>query len=85
MLSGAFARFPWHTAVVSLSLVITAGYCLWTLQRIALGPVHPEQAPLSPLSGQERLAFYPLAALILAIGVFPNFLLTLLQMPAGLK
>ncbi len=57
----------------AIGTVLTAGYFLWLIQRIALGrpPDRWADAPLSDVMAVEWVSWAPLAVLILALGVFP--------------
>lgn len=79
VLSGSFAPLPWQTALSALSMVITAAYYLWALQRVFLGPLNPRYEKLGDLSWRERLTVYPLAALIVLFGVYPAVMLSLIN------
>ncbi|MDP2661913.1 MAG: NADH-quinone oxidoreductase subunit M, partial [Dehalococcoidia bacterium] len=35
---GSFSAWPWQTVLAVVAIVITAGYILWTMQRILFGP-----------------------------------------------
>jgi len=74
---GAFQVEPirW-IAVVSVSgVVLTAAYFLWAYQRMFLGPVNPKYLALADATARERWTLVPLAALVLALGVYPNLFL----------
>lgn len=64
-------------AVLSaLTVVITAAYILWTLQRVFLGPiVNPEYKRYPDMSLREQLCIYPLVVLAVLLGVLPNLLI----------
>jgi NADH-quinone oxidoreductase subunit M len=65
-------------AVVSAAVVIlTAGYILWTLQRVYLGPEYrgPHPEALVPATRREIAIAAPLLALAIVFGVYPNALL----------
>jgi NADH-quinone oxidoreductase subunit M len=65
-------------AVVSAATVIlTAAYILWTLQRVYLGPEYkgPHGDHLSPITPRELAIASPLLAFAILFGVFPNLLL----------
>ncbi|MFL5318265.1 MAG: NuoM family protein [Myxococcaceae bacterium] len=79
VLSGSFAPLPWHTALATISVVITAAYYLWALQRVFLGPLNPKYQGLGDLSWRERLTLYPLVALIILFGVYPAVMLGLID------
>ncbi len=64
-------------AVVAASVVIlTAGYILWTIQRVYLGPEYkgPHAEALSPMSRREVAIAAPLVALAVLLGVYPQAL-----------
>jgi NADH-quinone oxidoreductase subunit M len=65
-------------AAVSASVVIlTAGYILWTIQRVYLGPEYkgPHGEALSPMTRREIAIAAPLVAMAIALGVYPAALL----------
>jgi len=67
------APFPALTAAATSSVVLAAAYLLWTVKRVAYGPLrHAEQAAYPDLDGNERLALLPLAVLVLLVGVWPQ-------------
>ncbi len=74
-LFGAFTgdgAFPWLAAAATLSVILSAGYLLWMLKRVAYGPLaHPEHAAFPDLSARELTATLPLVALIVVLGVWP--------------
>jgi NADH-quinone oxidoreductase subunit M len=79
VLNGSFMNLPWHTALAALSAIITAAYYLWTIQRMFLGQLNPKYAQLTDLNWRERLTLYPLAALTLVFGFYPNVMLSLIN------
>lgn len=65
-------------AIVAASVVIlTAGYILWTIQRVYLGPEYkgPHGDALKPMCRREIAIAAPLVALAILLGVYPNALL----------
>ncbi len=65
-------------AVVAASVVIlTAGYILWTIQRVYLGSEYkgPHGDALTPMSGREIAIAAPLVALAIFFGVYPKAVL----------
>lgn len=72
---------PLWTAIVPLAgLLVGAGYCLWTVQRLLFGAywTHPSlevPALLPDLTPRERWLLGSLAALTLGLGLFPAVLL----------
>jgi NADH-quinone oxidoreductase subunit M len=64
-------------AVVSASVVIlTAGYILWTIQRVYLGPEYkgPHPEALTPVTRREVAIAAPLLAFAILFGVYPQAL-----------
>jgi NADH-quinone oxidoreductase subunit M len=62
-------------AVVAASVVIlTAGYILWTLQRVYLGPEYkgPHGEALVPITNRELAIASPLLAFAILFGVYPQ-------------
>ncbi len=63
-------------AVIAASVVIlTAGYILWTLQRVYLGPEYkgPHGESITPMSRRELAIAAPLLAFAILLGVYPKF------------
>ncbi|MBN2578666.1 MAG: NADH-quinone oxidoreductase subunit M [Pirellulales bacterium] len=64
-------------AVVAASVVIlTAGYILWTIQRVYLGPEYkgPHPEALTPITRREVAVAAPLLAFAILLGVYPQAL-----------
>jgi len=62
-------------AVISASVVIlTAGYILWTLQRVYLGPEYkgPHGDDITPMTQREIAIAAPLLAFAIVLGVYPK-------------
>jgi len=65
-------------AVISAAVVIlTAGYILWTIQRVYLGPEYrgPHGEALTPISIRELAIASPLAVMAVVLGVYPALIL----------
>jgi NADH-quinone oxidoreductase subunit M len=65
-------------AVISASVVIlTAGYILWTLQRVYLGPEYrgPHGDEIKPMTQRELAIAAPLLAFAILLGVYPKVVL----------
>jgi NADH-quinone oxidoreductase subunit M len=58
-----------------MGIVITAGFFLWMIQRVLLGPLNEKWADLRDMDMREKLSLYPLAALMIIIGIMPMWLL----------
>jgi len=72
---GAFQTFRWIAIISSLGIVLTAGYMLWTLQRIFLGQLPEKWKSLTDVNGRELVAFVPLMVVVILLGIFPSVLL----------
>jgi NADH-quinone oxidoreductase subunit M len=57
-----------------LSVILTAGYLLWTWQRVYLG-TNPQTQSYPDLSPREAAVLLPFVVLAIALGVFPQALL----------
>jgi NADH-quinone oxidoreductase subunit M len=65
-------------AVIAASVVIlTAGYILWTIQRVYLGPEYkgPHGEALTPMNKREIAIAVPLVVMAIVFGVYPQSLL----------
>ncbi len=72
---GAWPVFTLFTALATLGLVFTAGYLLWTIQKVLLGPLNPRWQGMKEISFREVVAMLPLMALMLLVGVWPGWLI----------
>jgi NADH-quinone oxidoreductase subunit M len=61
----------WLAVLAALSAVLTAGYILWTIQRVWLGP-NTAWKGLKDLSGREMVISAPLVVLTVLLGVAPQ-------------
>ena len=67
------------TIVSVLGIVLTAGYFLWTYQRMFLGELNPKYAELPEINGRELFTLVPLGVIIIILGVYPAPLLDLIK------
>ena len=72
---GAFQTFRWVTIFSSVGIVLTAGYMLWTLQRVFLGQLPEKWKSLTDVNGRELVAFVPLMIVVILLGIFPSIML----------
>ncbi|MGD9127157.1 MAG: NADH-quinone oxidoreductase subunit M [Planctomycetia bacterium] len=71
-------KYSMVLAVISASVVIlTAGYILWTIQRVYLGPEYkgPHEKSITRMTGREIAIGAPLVALAILFGVYPRAIL----------
>lgn len=68
------ATFRTFMVLAALGTVFAAGYLLYLYQRVAFGTPRQEweRTPIHDVQRPEWLAWVPLLALILAIGIYPN-------------
>ncbi len=77
--TGAFPAYRVLTIISALAVIITAAYYLWAMQRMFLGKLNEKYAGLPDLTWRERITLYPLAALIVIMGIFPMPALNLIN------
>ncbi len=70
----AFNYNPLLAVLAAAAVILTAGYILWTLQRVFLGRSEEHHA-LTDLNLREMIIAAPLVILTVALGVFPQPLL----------
>jgi NADH-quinone oxidoreductase subunit M len=71
---GSFQRYQIYTIVCVSSVIITAAYYLWTMQRMFLGKFNDAwEGHLPALTLRERATLYPLALFAIVLGIIPMF------------
>jgi len=70
-LLGAYPVFSLITIISVLGLIVTAGYFLYMLQRILLGPLNTKWAGILDINKRELFTLVPLMIIIILIGVYP--------------
>ena len=80
---GAFQNFRWLTIASTLGIVLTAGYMLWTLQRVFLGTLPERWKDLTDINGRELVALVPLAIIVIILGIYPTPMLDLMNTSAN--
>lgn len=69
---GAFDKFEWAVLASIFGVVLSAGYVLWTLQRVVFGPVkHEWDGVTDQHHWWEHTVVVGLAALVVLLGVYP--------------
>lgn len=65
---------PLLAIIAASGVILTAGYILWTIQRVFLGPEYkgPHPEALVPINDRERAVAVTLAILAVVVGVFPH-------------
>jgi NADH-quinone oxidoreductase subunit M len=86
-LVGAFDFSPWVAGVAAFVMILAAAYLLWMFQRLFTGEVSDFLRGLghhlTDLRPIEILTLAPLAAVVVALGVFPGLVLDLIGDPVG--
>jgi len=71
---GSFPVWRLATILAVFTIVITAGYMLWLLERVFFGPERPQWGNLGDASRLEMAAVSALVIVIVLVGVFPALL-----------
>jgi len=75
VLSGSFPTFMALTAISATAVIITAAYYLWAIHRAFLGKLNPVYKDYPDLNWRERLVLYPLGAIAIVLGFYPQAIL----------
>jgi NADH-quinone oxidoreductase subunit M len=78
-LIGAFQTFKILTMIATVTIVVTAGYMLWTLQRVFLGTIPDKWKNLTDMDGREMIMLWPLAIIVIFLGVYPSPILNMMN------
>ncbi len=76
---GAFQTFRTLTIIAAITIVFTAGYMLWTLQRVFLGTLPDKWKDLTDMNGREMAMLVPLAVIVIFLGIYPSPVLDLMN------
>jgi len=76
---GALPTHQTLTIISATSVIITAAYYLWAIQRMMLGKLNPKYAEMPDVNWRERLTLYPLAGLIIVFGFYPKAIIDLIE------
>ena len=79
VLIGGWQNYPKLTIVAASAVVLTAGYMLWALQRVYLGPPNEKYLDLPDISMREVATLLPLAIIVIVLGVYPQPILDLID------
>jgi NADH-quinone oxidoreductase subunit M len=75
VLAGSFPVYLTFTVISATAVIITAAYYLWAMQRVFLGKLNPAYAGFPDVNWRERIMLYPLAAIMVFLGFYPQFIL----------
>src|SRR6266404_3650799 len=79
VLLGAWQKYPGLTIVAASAVILTAGYMLWTMQRIYLGPPNEKYLNLPEINARELVTLVPLGVIVVILGVYPHAVLDLIN------
>ncbi|MBI3061032.1 MAG: NADH-quinone oxidoreductase subunit M [Deltaproteobacteria bacterium] len=79
VLLGAWQKYPILAILGASGVILTAGYLLWTIQRIYLGPTNEKYKMLAEINGRELFTLIPLGIIVVILGVYPHAVLDLLR------
>ncbi|MFQ5677148.1 MAG: NuoM family protein, partial [bacterium] len=67
------------TIVSTIGIILTAGYFLWTYQRMFLGELNEKYKDLPEINGRELFTLIPIGVIVILLGIYPAPLLNLLK------
>ncbi len=68
---GSFKAYAWLSVVAAATVVLTAGYLLWAVQRVNFESLPAKLKGLADANARELASLVPLMAATLAIGLYP--------------
>jgi NADH-quinone oxidoreductase subunit M len=77
---GTFPVWQVATILAAFGIVITAGYLLWMLQRVFMGPLPAQWAGLGDANRLEIFTVGVMVAVIVGVGVYPSILTDVIRM-----
>lgn len=83
VLAGTFPVSVVWVVMAALGMLVVAGFNLWMMQRVLMGPAKPEYAGLKDASPLEIFTYAPVVALIVVLGVVPSLLINMMNGPAA--
>ncbi len=76
---GSYQTWPVYTMISAFGIIITAGYLLWTIQRVFFGPLNEKYKDLPEINGREMFTLVPLAIIVIVLGVYPHPILNMIS------
>ncbi len=76
---GAFSVYRVLTIMAAFGIIITAGYVLWTIQRVFLGKLNPKYENIPDINGRELFTLVPLGILTIVLGIYPLPILNMIK------
>jgi NADH-quinone oxidoreductase subunit M len=77
---GAFSVYRTLTIIAALGIIVTAGYILWTVQRVFLGQLNPKYEKIGDINARELSTLIPLGILTIFFGIYPMPVLNMMKM-----
>lgn len=75
-LAGAFQVSTWVAFLAATGVILSACYALWLYRRVVFGDLIKESLKtIRDMTRREKLIFVPLVAAMIALGVYPAFVL----------
>ncbi|WP_233843032.1 NADH-quinone oxidoreductase subunit M [Dyella sp. 2HG41-7] len=69
----SFSANPWIALFAAFTLIIGAAYTLWLVKRVLWGDItNPHVAEMKDINGRELIVLGSFAALVLAVGIWPQ-------------
>jgi NADH-quinone oxidoreductase subunit M len=78
-LLGAFQTFRTLTIIGAVTIVLTAAYMLWVLQRVFLGTLPEKWKNLTDMNGRETFMLATLGVIVIFFGIYPSPILNLMN------
>jgi NADH-quinone oxidoreductase subunit M len=80
VLVGTFSVYKWVAIIATTGIVLAAFYILWMYQRVVTGePSQEVSETVTEISRRELIAIAPIIAIIIALGVFPQVALRIIN------
>ncbi len=79
VLLGSWQKYPVLTVFAATGVILTAGYLLWTIQRVYLGAVNEKYKAMPEINARELFTMIPLGIIVIIVGVYPSVVLDLIS------
>jgi NADH-quinone oxidoreductase subunit M len=77
---GSYDAFEAPTIVAVIGILLSAGYILWTVQRVWFGPAQDRWAHLTDATNWwERVSMASLVGVIIGVGIYPSTILDVIE------
>lgn len=72
---------PLYAILAASGVILTAGYILWAVQRVYLGPEYkgPHPEAITPITEREAAIGFVLLALCIVLGVYPELIFSMMR------